>query len=58
MALFSNKTLMDELWMHAKDILSLKTHQAYQEEIGRLIVDFNPMGFVEKLKAVVLDIPA
>ena len=54
MLLFSNIKIMDELWIHAKNILSLKTHEAYQEEIGRLIVDFNPMGFVEKLKSKII----
>ena len=54
MELFSDKLLMDELWIHAKNILSLKSHEAYQEEIGRLIVDFNPMGFVEKLKSNII----
>ena len=54
MELFSDKLLMDELWMHAKKILSLKSHEAYQEEISRLISDFNPMGFVEKLKSNII----
>ena len=31
-------------------MLSLKTHKAYEEEISRIISDFNPMGFVETLK--------
>jgi hypothetical protein len=30
MALFSNKPLIDELWIHAKDILSLKTPENLQ----------------------------
>ena len=50
MVLFSDMLLMDELWIHAKKILSLKTNKAYKEEISRIISDFNPMGFVEKLK--------
>ena len=50
MMLFSDMLLMDELWIHAKKILSLKTHKAYKEEIRRIISDFNPMGFVETLK--------
>ena len=50
MELLSNKPLMDELWEHAKNILSLKTSQIYEEESKRIISDLNPMGFVEKLK--------
>ena len=50
MMLFSDMLLMDELWIHAKNILSLKSHKAYEEEISRIISDFNPMDFVEKLK--------
>ena len=49
-ALFSNKPLIDELWIHAKDILSLKTPETYKEEITRVISDLNPIGFVKKLK--------
>ena len=54
MALFSNKPLMDELWKHAKNILSLKTLGAYEEEISRIISELNPMGFVEKLKSNII----
>ena len=50
MALFSNKPLIDELWIHAKDILSLKTPETYKDEITRVISDLNPIGFVKKLK--------
>ena len=50
MALFSNKLLMDELWQHAKNILSLKTPETYKDEITRVISDLNPIGFVKKLK--------
>ena len=50
MALFSNKLLMDELWQHAKHILSLKTPQIYKEESKRVISDLNPIGFVKQLK--------
>jgi esterase/lipase len=50
MALFSNKTLMDELWMHAKDILSLNTTETYKKEISRVITDLNPIEFVKELK--------
>ena len=50
MALFSNKLLMDELWQHAKNILSLKTPETYKDEIARVISDLNPIGFVKKLK--------
>ena len=51
MELFSNKPLMNELWEHAKNILSLKTPEAYKEEISRVISNLNPIGFVEKLKS-------
>ena len=50
MALFSNKPLIDQLWIHAKDILSLKTPETYKDEITRVISDLNPIGFVKKLK--------
>ena len=52
--LFSDKLLMVELWTHAKNILSLKTHKAYKQEIEKLIDDFNPMSFVEKLKSNII----
>tara|TARA_Y200000002_G_scaffold382583_1_gene400169 strand:- start:1620 stop:2339 length:720 start_codon:yes stop_codon:yes gene_type:complete len=52
--LFSDKLLMDELWTHAKNILSLKTHKSYKQEIDKLIDDFNPMSFVEKLKSNII----
>ena len=44
------KPLIDELWMHAKDILSLNTPETYKEEISRVISDHNPIGFVKQLK--------
>ena len=50
MALFYNKPLIDELWQHAKNILSLKTPETYKDEITRVISDLNPIGFVKKLK--------
>ena len=50
MSLFSNKLLMDELWQHAKNILSLKRPETYKDEIARVISDLNPIGFVKKLK--------
>ena len=50
MELFSDMLIMDELWAHAKNILSLKTNETYKDEINRIICDFNPMSFVEKLK--------
>jgi alpha-beta hydrolase superfamily lysophospholipase len=50
MALFSNKLLMDELWQHAKNILSLKTPKTYKDEITMVISDLNPIGFVKKIK--------
>ena len=50
MELLSNKPLMNELWEHAKNILSLKTTQIYEEESKRIVGDLNPMGFVEKIK--------
>ena len=50
MALFSNNLLMDELWQHAKNILSLKTPETYKYEITRVISDLNPIGFVKQLK--------
>ena len=51
MALFSNKPLMDELWKHAKNILSLKTPEMYEEEISRIINELNPIEFAKKLKS-------
>jgi esterase/lipase len=48
--LFYNKPLIDELWQHAKNILSLKTPETYKDEITRVISDLNPIGFVKKLK--------
>ena len=53
-ALFSNTLLMDELWIHAENILSLKTHESYREEISKINSCFNPMGFVEKLKTNII----
>ena len=50
MELLSNKPLMNELWEHAKNILSLKKTQIYEEESKRITCDLNPMGFVEKIK--------
>ena len=48
--LFSNKQLMDQLWEHAKNILSLKPTEDYKEEISEVISKLNPLGFAEKLK--------
>ena len=53
-ALFSDKPLMDELWNHAKIILSLKLPGNYEEEISKIISELNPIGFVEKLKSNVI----
>ena len=53
-ALFSDKPLMDELWKHAKIILSLKTPETYEEEISKIISELNPIGFVEKLKSNII----
>ena len=50
MSLFSNKLLMDQLWEHAKNILSLKPTEDYKEEISEVISKLNPLGFAEKLK--------
>ena len=49
-SLFSNKQLMDQLWEHAKNILSLKPTEDYKEEISEVISKLNPLGFAEKLK--------
>ena len=54
MALFSDKSLMDKLWKHAKKILSLKTPEIYKEEINRVISELNPTGFAEKLKSNII----
>ena len=51
MSLFSNKQLMDQLWEHAKNILSLKPTEDYEEEISKVISKLNPLGFAEKLKS-------
>ena len=51
---FSDKPLMDELWKHAKIILSLKLAENYEEEISKIISELNPIGFVEKLKSNVI----
>ena len=51
MSLFSNKQLMDELWEHANNILSLKPTEDYKEEISMVIGKLNPLGFAEKLKS-------
>ena len=48
-SLFSNKQLMDQLWEHAKNILSIKPTEDYEEEINEVIGKLNPLGFVEKL---------
>jgi pimeloyl-ACP methyl ester carboxylesterase len=50
MSLFSNNLIMDELWQHAKNILSLRTPKTYKAEITRVISDLNPIGFVKQLK--------
>lgn len=51
MSLFSNKQLMDQLWEHAKNILSLKPTKDYKEEIIKVISKLNPLRFAEKLKS-------
>ena len=51
MSLFSNKQLMDELWEHANNILSLKPTEDYKKEISEVIGKLNPLGFAEKLKS-------
>ena len=50
-SLFSNKQLMDELWEHANNILSLKPTEDYKKEISEVIGKLNPLGFAEKLKS-------
>ena len=50
MSLFSNKELMNELWEYAKNILSLKPTENYEEEISKVISKLNPIVFAEKLK--------
>ena len=47
--LFSNKLVMDELWMDANNILSLKTPEDYEEEIDTVNSTYNPIGFVKRL---------
>ena len=54
MALFSNKLLMDELWIHANNILSLNVAETYEDEISYLINDLNPIRFAEKLKSNII----
>ena len=54
MALFSNKLLMDELWIHANNILSLNVAETYKDEISYLINDLNPTRFAEKLKSNII----
>ncbi len=54
MALFSNKLLMDELWIHANNILSLNVAETYEDEISYLINDLNPTRFAEKLKSNII----
>jgi alpha-beta hydrolase superfamily lysophospholipase len=54
MAPFSDKPLMDELWKNAKNILSLRTPETYEEEISKIISELNPTGFVEKLKSNII----
>ena len=54
MALFSNKLLMDELWIHANNILSLNVAETYKDEISYLINDLNPIRFAEKLKSNII----
>lgn len=53
-ALFSDNPLMDELWKHAKIILSLKSPETYKEEVSKIISKLNPIGFVEKLKSNII----
>jgi len=50
MSLFSNKQLMDQLWEHANNILSLKPTEDYKKEISEVIGKLNPLGFAENLK--------
>jgi len=45
---------MNELWKHAKNILSLKTRETYEEEESSIISDLNPIRFVEKIKSNVI----
>jgi alpha-beta hydrolase superfamily lysophospholipase len=54
MALFSNKPLMNKLWEHAKNILSLKLPEDYEEEISKIISELNPIEFAEKLKSNII----
>lgn len=54
MTLFSNKQLMDQLWEHAKNILSLKTTKDYKEEISKVISKLNPLMFAKKLKSKII----
>jgi len=54
MALFSNKLLMDELWIHANNILSLNVAETYKDEISYLINDLNPTRFAKKLKSNII----
>tara|TARA_B100001059_G_scaffold85259_1_gene83339 strand:- start:596 stop:1297 length:702 start_codon:yes stop_codon:yes gene_type:complete len=54
MALFSNKLLMDELWIHANNILSLNAPEIYKDEISYIINDLNPISFVERLKSNII----
>ena len=54
MTLFSNKQLMDQLWEHAKNILSLKTTKDYKEEISKVISKLNPLVFAKKLKSKII----
>lgn len=49
-AFFSNKPLMDELWMYANNILSLKKPEFYEKEIKLVNEEFNPMNFAYELK--------
>ena len=54
MKLFSNKQLMDQLWEHAKNILSLKPTKDYEEEISKVISKLNPLVFAKKLKSKII----
>jgi esterase/lipase len=49
-ALFSNRLLMDKLWVSANDILSLSSPEFYEKEIKTINEKYNPMSFAHKLK--------
>lgn len=47
--LFSNEILMDGLWIHAKNILSLHEPKYYQREIKTINRTFNPMDIARNI---------